>query len=131
MDDFPNLSLRENNKDSFVFKDTESINDYASLVTIKTLKQKPEYYLAKWNVMMKNLIYFDDYFYYFGKKEVNIKAKQTSTSRANKKNKKNNLSNISSNIISNSSSENVSGEQNSTQSKDSKISNQFISDVKK
>ena len=76
LDDFPNLNLRVNNKESFVFKDTESINDYVSLITIKTLKQKPEYYLAKWNFMMKNLIYFDEYFYYFCKKEVNIKSKQ-------------------------------------------------------
>ena len=131
LDDFPNLNLRINNKESSVFKDTESKNDYASLITIKTLKQKPEYYLAKWNFMMKNLIYFDEYFYYFCKKEVNINAKQTSTSRANKKKKKNiknNSSNISSNTISNSSSEIVSGEQNSTQSKNSIISTQFISD---
>ena len=68
---------------------------------------------------MKNLIYFDDYFYYFGKKGINIKAKQTNISTANKKKKKNKSnfpSNISSNIISNNS-------KNSTQSKDNIISN--------
>ena len=39
LDDFPSLSLRENNKESFVFKESESINNYASLFTIK-LKTK-------------------------------------------------------------------------------------------
>ena len=77
---------------------------------------------------MKNLIYFDDYFYYFGKKEININAKLISTSKTKKNNKPNISSNISSNIISNNSSEIVSGEQNSIQSKDSKISNHSIND---
>ena len=121
LDDFPSLKAKSNNKEIFNFEnDKSTIDDYASLVTIKTLKQKPEYYLAKWNVLMKSLINFDDYFYFFGKKKINIQAPEH-LSKKNKKKKKN----IS---ISGSSSGIILGELSLTKSKDSKISNPPISE---
>ena len=132
LDDFPSLKVKPYNQ-SFDFKDDYStIEDYASLVTIKALRQKPEYYLAKWDVMMKRLICFDEHFYCFDKKEIIFRAKQTINSIVNKniekKNKSSISENISFNISSNSSSEIISDELSLTIYNDDENSNGHISE---
>ena len=48
--EIPDLKIKSYKKESFLFSEPiyqNSINDYTSLVSIRTLKQKPDYYLTK------------------------------------------------------------------------------------
>ena len=67
-----NIKIKKDNKKDFKFfyeKELSSITDYASLATIKNIKQNPEYYLSKWNIIMNHLINLDNYFFYLEKRE--------------------------------------------------------------
>lgn len=83
--------IKEDKKDEFQFygeSDKSLIEDYASLTTIKALKQNPEYYLTKWNIIINNLISLEDYFFYLKKnKNFEIKEKDHIPKKRGKKNK--------------------------------------------
>lgn len=62
--------IKDDKKDDlklYAEDDIKSIDDYASLTTIKSLKQNPEYYLSKWNIIINNIISLENYFYYLEK----------------------------------------------------------------
>ena len=62
-----NIKIKKDNKEDFKFfyeKELSSITNYASLATIKKIKQNPEYHLSKWNIIMNNLINLDNYFFF-------------------------------------------------------------------
>lgn len=66
--------IKDDKKDDlklYAEDDIKSIEDYASLTTIKSLKQNPEYYLSKWNIIINNLISLENYFYYLEKETKN------------------------------------------------------------
>ena len=66
--------IKDDKKDDlklYAEDDIRSIDEYASLTTIKSLKQNPEYYLSKWNIIINNLISLENYFYYLEKETKN------------------------------------------------------------
>ena len=66
--------IKDDKKDDlklYAEDDIKSIDEYASLTTIKSLKQNPEYYLSKWNIIINNLISLENYFYYLEKETKN------------------------------------------------------------
>ena len=68
--DVKEIKISGDEKKDFKFygiSELDTIKNYASLATIKILKQKPEYYLSKWTIIMNHLINLDDYFFYLEK----------------------------------------------------------------
>ena len=61
--DVKDIKITGDEKKDFKFygiSELDTIKNYASLATIKTLKQKPEYYLSKWTIIMNHLVNLDD-----------------------------------------------------------------------
>ena len=70
MEDIDKYKINKYNNFKFYDKSDEStIKDYASFQTLKTLKQNPNYYLSKWNVILNHLINLDNYLNYLEKED--------------------------------------------------------------
>ena len=113
--DIKEIKIKDVNQKNMIFYENDDINsieDYASLGTIKTLTQNPEYYLSKWNVIINTLINLDDYFFYLKKIEIHDNNEKTDKPKK-KKEKKNESNSMNANTYT-ISSEITSGEINTS-----------------